>query len=207
MTLMICPGFHPPSLTDNLVRSLDLDADRLIIVPSETCPPYSAPHLLAFLNQQKLRDRLTDGVVFLGFSAGVVGAIGAAWAWQASGNSVKAFIAVDGWGIPLYGNFPIHRLSHDAWTHVTSTGLEWLADGFYADPPVPHLELWRSPATAQGWWVNYGKADPLPPPSSLVAGIRTRATAAEVLNRILNRYGEAESRQDQHPVQNWRDHS
>ncbi len=191
MTLVICPGFHPPALTDSLVRSLDLSPDRFVIVPSDSCPPYSAPHLLEFLKQQERRAQLNDGTVFLSFSAGVVGAIGAAWAWQLLGHSVKAFIAIDGWGVPLFGTFPIHRLSHDPWTHLTSTGLEWLADGFYADPPMSHLELWRSPAMVQGWWVNYGNVDSLPPPRSLVPAFKTRATAAWVLQDILERYGEA----------------
>ena len=27
-------------------------------------------------------------------------------------------------------------------------------NNFYADPAVEHLEMWRSPQTVQGWWVD-----------------------------------------------------
>lgn len=111
------------------------------------------------------------------FSAGVVGGIGAAWAWQQSGGKIKALIALDGWGVPLYGNFPIHRLSRDRFTHWSSQLLGAGADSFYADPPVEHLDLWRSPHTAQGWWVRPER--------------QQRLTAAMFLNLLLELYGES----------------
>lgn len=190
MTLIICPGLHDSKLTDELVRSLNLDLNQAVINPTHLYPPYSALHLLQFLNQELMQQHIAKEILFLSFSAGVVGAIGAAWAWQATGKQVKGVIALDGWGVPLYGNFPIHRLSHDSWTHLTTNGLEWLSEGFYADPPVPHLELWRSPSTAQGWWVNYGTTDPIPPMGTVFSGLRAHATAAEVLLHLLARYGE-----------------
>jgi len=44
-------------------------------------------------------------------------------------------------GVPLVGNFPIHRLSHDYFTHWSSAVLGSGNDSFYADPPVEHLEM------------------------------------------------------------------
>lgn len=121
-----------------------------------------------------------EPVLFIGFSAGVVGAIGAAWSWQFLGGRVKAFIALDGWGVPLWGDFPIHRLSHDRFTHWSSAMLGSGADNFYAEPPVEHLDLWRSPQNSLGWWVNSNKGAQ---PSSYLS-------AAEFLIMLLNRYQE-----------------
>jgi hypothetical protein len=88
-------------------------------------------------------------ILIISFSAGVVGAIAAASIWQSIGGTIRAFIALDGWGVPLYGNFPIHRLSHDAFTHYTSSLLGSGEDSFYADPSVAHETLWRSPHPIQ----------------------------------------------------------
>lgn len=116
--------------------------------------------------------------IFIGFSAGVVGAIGAAWGLQAHSQSVRAAIAFDGWGVPLYGNFPIHRISHDFFTHWSSSLLGSGDEGFYADPPVDHLALWSAPDAAWGWRV--------PPPGSRSQPSRT--TAADFLSALLRRY-------------------
>jgi hypothetical protein len=138
-----------------------------------------------------LRDRLrtescdralTVPLVFIGFSAGVLAAIVAAHAWQVGGGTVRALIAVDGWGVPLAGNFPIHRLSHDYFTHWSSALLGAGADRFYADPPIEHLDLWRSPHRAEGWWVRSLPGQPL-----------TRTTAASFLTALLNRYTSTQS--------------
>lgn len=87
---------------------------------------------------------------------------------------MKALIAVDGWGVPLSGNFPIHRLSHDYFTHWSSALLGSGDDSFYSDPAVEHLAIWRSPHTCQGWWVQGGK--------------RTFTTAAQFINELGQRY-------------------
>ncbi|MCU0568633.1 MAG: hypothetical protein MUF49_18805 [Oculatellaceae cyanobacterium Prado106] len=88
---------------------------------------------------------------FVGFSAGVVGAIGAARLWHQWGGQVQGLAAFDGWGVPLWGDFPIYRISHDAFTHWSSALLGAGQASFYAEPPVSHLALWRSPETVQGW--------------------------------------------------------
>lgn len=100
----------------------------------------------------------------------------AARSWQQSGGTIKALIALDGWGVPLYGDFPIHRLSHDHFTHWSSKLLGAGLDGFYADPPVEHLELWRSPQTTQGWWEQKSQLQQI--------------TAVAFLALLLQRYGE-----------------
>lgn len=142
------------------------------VFPAQDYPAYSAIDILQFLCTQ---ESVGESLIFLSFSAGVVGAIGAAWGWQRLGGNVKAFIAVDGWGVPLGGNFPIHRLSHDAFTHWSSALLGSGEDSFYADPTVKHLELWRSPQTARGWRVGKPTKSP--------------TTASKFLVNLLKYYG------------------
>jgi hypothetical protein len=197
MTVIICPGVHPPELTERFLQGCGERFADYLVFPSETAPPYSALHVLDFLHRQfaiphPVASRCNTArapLLFISFSAGVVGAIGAAWVWQSLGRTVKAFIALDGWGVPLYGNFPIHRLSHDAFSHHSSAWWSQPGESFYADPPVPHLELWQSPQTAHGWRVSAGSPFPnerrRPP---IVEPVAT--TAAEFLLRLLARYEE-----------------
>jgi hypothetical protein len=181
----------------------------LLIYPTQIYPAYSPWHILKFLEQQTAPHKfcgvrglrpcegalpphphdpaeLTSdlSLVFIGFSAGVVGAIAAAQLWQSQGNRVKALIALDGWGVPLYGSFPIHRLSHDQFTHWSSAWLGAGEDGFYADPPVDHLTLWRSPQQVRGWQTPQDKTSQSP----------VQTTAAQFLVQLLHRYGETPSR-------------
>lgn len=134
----------------------DSHSERLLVFPTQDYPAYSAPHILEFM-QARLDKGATlrqskASVIFISFSAGVVGAIGAAWGWQQMGGTVNALIALDGWGVPLYGDFPIYRLSHDYFTHWSSALLGGGDESFYASPPVEHLDLWRSPKTVTGCW-------------------------------------------------------
>jgi hypothetical protein len=141
----------------------------------------SSLHILQFLHD-RLHHRLESPVIFISFSAGVVGAIAAAWQWQLLGGDVKAFIAIDGWGVPLSGKFPIHRLSHDYFTHWSSSLLGSGQDNFYAEPAVDHLTMWRSPQSVQGWWVDSSQGEITTP--------KTRLTAAEFLHLLLKHYEE-----------------
>ncbi len=179
MSVLICPGIHPPQLTQSFLQNLR-SPDTLtnwFIFPAQDYPAYSAVEILKFLDKcEGNRDRASP-VLFTSFSAGVVGAIGAAIAWQMRSGQVKGFIALDGWGVPLAGNFPIHRLSHDYFTHWSSALLGAGAESFYAEPPVEHLELWRSPQTTLGWQVK-------------LTGCRVRCSAAEFLLLLLKRYEE-----------------
>ncbi|MEM7725486.1 MAG: hypothetical protein AAF208_03835 [Cyanobacteria bacterium P01_A01_bin.45] len=120
---------------------------------SENILILSSYHIVSFL-KEKLGNNLDTPLVFISFSAGVVGAIGASHLWQSQGGNVKALIAIDGWGVPLLGSFPIHRMSHDYFTHWSSLLLGGGKNNFYAQPSVSHLELWRSPDLVKGLWVD-----------------------------------------------------
>jgi len=187
--LIICPGVHEPALTHRFLAGLqadctgrDLQNQRTAgtvgkstpfrLFPAQVLPPYSPFHVLQFLQQHCALD---VPLILIGFSAGGVGAMGAAWSWQQQGGRVKALILADGWGVPVLGDFPVHRLSHDSFTHWSSA---WLGAGetsFYAEPAVEHLDLWRSPQTAWGWCVAENQ--------------RRRSTAAEFIQSLLSRYG------------------
>jgi hypothetical protein len=160
-----------------------LRPESLLVFPVERYPAYSGLHILRFLHEQlSQRDpdlAFSTPIVLIGFSAGVVGAVSAASAWQAMGGTVTALFAIDGWGVPLVGRFPMHRLSHDTFTHWSSALLGAGEDSFYADPAVAHLELWRSPQAADGWWL-------VPDQRQLPVAI----SAASFLTALLHRYGE-----------------
>ena len=189
MRLVICPGIHDPKLTDCFLAGLSgiwgdefprqnpQIVDRVKVFPAHKYPPFSALDILHFLCRQDLAG---ENLVFVSFSAGVAGAIGAAWMWQQLGGQVGAFFALDGWGVPLGGTFPIHRISHDSFTHWSSAILGSGGDSFYADPPIAHLDLWRSPQTATGWHI-----------SPTCAGIESTkpTTAAKFLVHLLKQYG------------------
>ncbi|MBD2448022.1 hypothetical protein H6G76_12765 [Nostoc sp. FACHB-152] len=184
MNIIICPGIHDPELTQSFISSgLGIDFDntssqRIMVFPENGFLALSAPHIVHFLSD-RLKNKLDSPVIFISFSAGVVGAIVAAWNWQILGGQVKAFIAIDGWGVPLWGDFPIHRLSHDYFTHWSSLLLGSGHNNFYAEPTVDHLSMWRSPQTVQGWWVDS---------SVEVPRQKMRLTAAEFLHLLVKRY-------------------
>lgn len=183
--VILCPGMHKSQLTEGFLAGIQGcnpenvgGVQQLLIFPSQEYSAYSALHILNYL--QRYITSENTSLTLIGFSAGVVGAIGAAWGWQMLGGTVNALVAVDGWGVPLYGRFPIYRLSHDYFTHWSSRLLGMGEDSFYADPPVAHLQLWRDPATVSGWWqVSDGNAQ--------------RTTASEFLTALLQRYCTNES--------------
>lgn len=186
MNVFICPGIHSSELTASFVRGCEFllsanlrgnISENLRIFPAEGYKNLSTFHILRFLQECYGNPRSALPLVLIGFSAGNVGTIGAAWGWQMLGGRVRAVIAVDSWGVPLVGNFPIHCLSHDRFTHDTAL-LFHRQEDFYADPPVEHLELWRSPANVTGWVVNSKTEVP-----------RSRyLSAAQFLHILLKRY-------------------
>lgn len=204
MNILICPGIHSFALTQSFVEGLELllsdnsnlnISEKLRIFPAQNYKTLSALHILRFLQECYGKPQSALPLVLIGFSAGNVGAIGAAWGWQMLGGRVQAVIAIDGWGVPLVGNFPIHRLSHDRFTHDTALSFPHAVsallnfrenpraqkESFYADPAVDHLEMWRSPATVTGWIVNSE------------AKVRSRyLSAAEFLHILLKRYQKIE---------------
>lgn len=169
--ILICPGVHQPEFTDDFLVSLGMQQAQVLIVPTDQFPPYSGRQVLGFIRQ---RCDLAQPLLLIGFSAGVVGGFSAALGWQHLGGKLRALIALDGWGVPLWGDFPIHRLSHDYFTHWSSGFLGTGAASFYADPPAAHLELWRSPQMIWGW--------------SLTAQSKQRITAAAFLQLLLETY-------------------
>lgn len=195
MSIIICPGIHESAITQSFLQNLRhllstepnfKSSENILIFPAQNYS-VSTFHILQFLSERFDNPQATSPLLFISFSAGVVGAIGAAWGWQLLGGKVKAFIALDGWGVPLFGNFPIHRLSHDYFTYWSSALLGNGADSFYADPPVEHLEMWRSPQSVHGYWVHLSASTQLP---NLHQATPTRLTAAEFLTMLIERYGE-----------------
>jgi hypothetical protein len=193
MKIIVCPGIHKFSLTECFLKDIFEQescqgfATNLLVFPADRYPAYSGLHILCFLYQRLSRENpnlfLQMPLIWIGFSAGVVGSITAAWMWQWLGGRVQAVIALDGWGVPLGGNFPVHRLSHDRLTHWSSALLGAGQDSFYSDPAIDHLDLWRSPRTAQGWQI---RADPLHQP--------TQTTAADFLTALLHHYAKSDER-------------
>lgn len=187
MSIFICPGFHSSQFTQCFKQellsgssSLDL-TEKIRIFPAQSYTTLSALHILQELINSYGQPAKSPPIVFISFSAGVVGAMGAAWGWESMGGSVKAAIAIDGWGVPLGGNFPIHRLSHDYFTHATSIVLNRQTESFYADPAVEHLQMWRSPSTVRGWAT-----------SSIYPQERSYLNASEFILMLLKRYREIE---------------
>lgn len=162
MSVIICPGIHESSLTQSFINGLleavsnssqDPVPVNILKYPANNISALSGFHIWQFLHEN-LVNELESPVVFISFSAGVVGAIAAANLWQNFGGNVKAFIGIDGWMVPMYGNFPIHRMSHDYFTHWSSCLLGSSHNNFYAQPAVEHLELWRNPISVTGYKVD-----------------------------------------------------
>lgn len=181
-TLLICPGIHPPHLTQEFLQGLgevssliSMGFDRVLVFPTQQYPAYSAIHILQFLEDCCLDRDPIPKLVIISFSAGVVGAIGAAWGWRLQGRTVNASIAIDGWGVPLIGDFPLYRLSHDRFTHWSSSLLGSGWESFCADPAVSHLDLWRHPDRVEGWQMGDLACYP-------------RLTATEFIKKILQRH-------------------
>lgn len=171
---IICPGVHPPHLTQSFIESIDWQGIDVLVFPSDLYPGYCGVNIYNFLSQHQIER--TSQLILIGFSAGVVGAIAAAWLWQLSGGKVKAIIAFDGWGVPLFGNFEIYRFSHDYFTHITSGWLGTGRESFYTDPPIAHLEFWRSPHLAKGYSVSN---------SDIFSSFTQPITAASYLEDLL----------------------
>jgi len=162
MSLWVVPGMHPPELTRACLQALAVPAR--VYAGNPTDARATATWLAAAASPPTV----------LAFSAGVVGAAGAIALGSGAASPVRALLAVDGWGVPLLDE-RCHRFSHDAFTHWSSALLRPGAESFYCDPPVAHLDLWRAPDRARGWFV----------PRS---GWRVRTTAADALRELLARY-------------------
>lgn len=189
MKLIICPGFHLSALTTEFLQSLFSDLDRFsawdlennfYCFPTDKYPSYSSWHLYHWLLEQP--NLANEELVFVGFSAGVVASIGAAWALSWQGLKIKALVALDGWGVPLWGNFPIYRLSHDHFTHWSSALLGSGKESFYAFPAVDHLQLWSAPENCSGWICRYQIND-----QNHLETVQVLSTARDYLLEIITK--------------------
>ena len=183
MTVIICPGIHDAVLSDRFLAALNQQLATTVstlqiakdqIFPSDREAPFNGLAVWSFLQELANPE---NPLVLIGFSAGVVGAISAANLWQVQGHTVAALIAVDGWGVPQLGDFPLHRVSHDYFTHWSSALLGEGQDSFYAEPPVTHLDLWQFPERAQGLWVRQSQLD-------------QKTTAIACIARWVSQYGQ-----------------
>ncbi len=160
--ILIIGGMHASSRTTSLLLTATADGvlNRIPILfyPQAVSLAVLSPyHLRQWLDHHPRLQGQHQGSVNLliwAFSAGCIGASGLAHYWHQHRGRVLALFACDGWGVPLVSSFPIYRLSHDHFTHVTSQWLGAGTVGFYADPPVPHLDLWSQPATTRGWQIT-----------------------------------------------------
>lgn len=189
MTLMICPGIHDPGLSDRFCEILQkqlriaaagvLTAAKqpLAVLPTQRYAPFNGWAVWSYWQEVA---NPAQPLMLIAFSAGVVGAIAAAQLWHTQGRKIEAVIAIDGWGVPQIGDFPLYRVSHDHFTHWSSALLGAGQDSFYADPPVTHLELWQHPELVAGIWVPSGNA---PSTTSM------RMTAIEFIVTLLLRHG------------------
>ncbi len=172
LPVVILPGFHSPALTDQFVRSLPSYTRHFIIEAFPTSPLAVYDWLQA--NFPPSSDDPLVPLIGIGFSAGVVGLAGGLALWQQKGGAIARVIAVDGWGVPVIG-LPVTRMSHDQFTHISTLPLGAGNVNFYAEPAVPHLQLWGEPESAAGLEVSGWQ------PNSGVP-----MTAAEFLRRSLH---------------------
>lgn len=182
--LVICDGIHSPRETDGILTMVSQD-DLLSQLPIRHFSPRSPMAVLSGAalrhwlegNDQPARQINSDypHLIIWAFSAGCVGAVALAQHWQRYRGQVLALFLADGWGVPTVGPIPLHRLSHDGFTHVTSG---WLGPGqvnFVSQPAVSHHQLWCHPEQVWGYQVRHhcvGRSitGPTMPPGGLTAG-------------------------------------
>lgn len=175
--VIVCPGFHPQAWTDAFLQSVAFpESVSVWIFPKHLYPACSGIHLLNWMLELSRQQQLQHAPILLGFSAGAVATVQAAWAWQQLGEKVAAIIALDGWGVPLPSDIPGYRLSHDFFTHWSSALLGEGCDRFYASPDVTHADLWQVPQQVQGWQVNSNDNH------------KTRITAAQFIQALVTRH-------------------
>jgi hypothetical protein len=160
--IVVIEGMHPPQYTAASLATIAGDAVLcqgrvLVFSPSAPWQVLSGWAMRQWLEANLLGQPPTADLpplIIWAFSAGCVGMASLVAYWQRYRQPVLACFALDGWGVPLSTAVPTYRLSHDRFTHETS---QWLGGGpinFYADPAIPHHQLWRSPQTVQGWQVT-----------------------------------------------------
>ncbi|MEM6593072.1 MAG: hypothetical protein AAF651_14580 [Cyanobacteria bacterium P01_C01_bin.73] len=179
MTTVLCPGLHGPELTQRFRQAIPARefSQPLLQYPGS---PLSPRQLRIFLAQSV---DPAQPLTLVAFSAGTVGAIAAAHHWHYRYQTVAALLALDGWGVPLAAPFPIYRLSHDYFTHWSSALLGAGDHSFYADPPVRHLDLWRSPDHV--WGYCHRRHEGVNQDNRLLSNDSTTLTAAEFIQQCV----------------------
>ena len=181
---VICGGIHPPVLTQKFASSFQEninvgDKYRVCVIPHGDIAPYDVKRIDRFLNSKYKDVKAISPLVFIGFSAGVVGVLGTARKWQREGGFVRGLFAFDGWGVPLWESFPCYRLSHDSFSHHTAHLLGGSELSFYADPMVDHLDLWGNCLFLQGYFCIRDRQ------------YQQKMTIVEFLNQQLSYLGES----------------
>ena len=181
-TIVICGGIHDFSLTEEFVNSfvqnIKLDFyHQVCVIPQPDIAPYDVKQIDRYLKEQHKGATTPDRLILIGFSAGVVGLLGLARKWQRQGGTIASFFAFDGWGVPLWENFPCYRLSHDLFTHQTSHWLGGNPECFYAEPDVSHLDFWGSNMSIEGYFCQRDQNDQQ----------KQKMTIVQFLNQQLNK--------------------
>ena len=108
MPIIICPGIHEPALTQSFIQGcLNPTSQKsvdLLVFPGQSYLTLSAFHILDFL-YNRLSNKLESPVMFICFSAGVIGGIGAATAWQLLGVMFKLLLLLMVGEFLLWENF------------------------------------------------------------------------------------------------------
>ncbi|MEO0768857.1 MAG: hypothetical protein AAFY72_05395 [Cyanobacteria bacterium J06649_4] len=119
LPVFICPGFHEPALTQQWIKSLPGFVQPTVLKASPVSPLEIYQALVTTYgdpSEALSESGVKPPIVAVGFSAGVVGLVGAIALWQQHGGTCARFIAIDGWAVPILG-IPVTRISHDRFTH------------------------------------------------------------------------------------------
>lgn len=175
--LLICGGLHPVQDTKSILAIAHQDP----VLSQHPIVQLGTSNALSCLSAHALRQEFDQiwsdrgpgaaaempAIILWAFSAGCVGAVALAQHWHRYRHPVLAIFLVDGWGVPWGGESPLHRLSHDGFTHITSSYLGTGCASFVAHPAVPHRQLWRDPNRVMGQQIMTrrasGSAPDLPP--------------------------------------------
>lgn len=177
--LVICGGIHPLNWTNSFLKninfeSLNIKKEDILIIDNNLSSAYDGKNIYQNL-VNNYGQKYQTPLIFIGFSAGVVGALIASRLWQRYGGKILALIAVDGWGVPLIADFPIYTLSHDYFTHLTLIKFDHQIDSFYSYPSVSHEQIWRSPSETKGYWQKSN-------------GIKILSNATTIIKFFLEKY-------------------
>ena len=154
IVLVVCGGMHDPQITDSIIALIKAD-EWLSQLALKQFPSASRLAVLSGASLRSCMDGRWTGeskarLMIWAFSAGCIGAAALANYWQRYRGEVLALFMVDGWGVPWSQAAPLHRLSHDAFTNISSNCLGEGVVNFVASPAVDHHQLWQAPQRVTG---------------------------------------------------------